>query len=317
MLKGKKVIVTGGAGFIGANLLRKLLEKKAEVVLLLKKDTKNWRIKDIQNNLKIIYLDLLESQNIKRAFKQIKPQIVYHLATNGAYSYQNERDKMLTTSIAGVLNLLDASKEVDLELFINTGSSSEYGFKKDAMKEDDILEPNSFYAISKATQTHICKYYYQEFHIPVVTLRPFSVYGPFEEPGRLIPNILKAYYSNNKLEMVGKNIVRDFMLIDDYINLNLKVSLLTKFPGEVFNVGSGKQISFDKLIKISEKSINKKLSVNWGRYAPRKWDTFNWEADMTKTKKNLRFVPKISLESGLKKNWKWFKTNHHFYNDNN
>lgn len=316
-MKSKTILITGGAGFIGSNLTRKLVKSDYSIVLLVKNTTNTWRINDILNKIKIEKVDLLHKDSVSKVFDKYRPNIVYHLAANGAYSYQNRREEIFKTNINSTLNLLDSLNPKDLELFVNTGSSSEYGFKNKAMKETDVTEPNSYYAMSKVMQTNICNYYSQTLSIPIVTLRPFSVYGPYESPGRLIPNILTSFYHKRKLEMVNKKVARDFVYIDDYVSVSLKINLLKQFPGHIFNIGSGSQTDFGSLIKIAEKSIGNKLDIVWNSFKTKSWDTTYWKADISKAKEYLKFTPKYKLSSGLKKNWKWFKTNSHFYNENN
>jgi len=311
----KKILVTGGTGFIGANLIRKLTDRGFDTTLILRKESNLWRIKDVLKKVRVLEVDLLNKNKLLKEVDKIKPNIVYHLAAYGAYSYQDDAEKILSTNIFGTLNLLNSCNNTDLNLFVNTGSSSEYGFKEKPMKETDLLEPNSYYATAKAAQTHLCNYYYKNFNLPVVTLRPFSVYGPYEEPGRLIPNIMKSFYQKTELKMVSKSIVRDFIYIDDYIDLCLKIENLKKYPGQIFNVGSGFQTNFSNLLDIFKKVVKTEGKITWETNKGKSWDTKSWRADITKTSKLIEFKPRNSIEQGLQKSWKWFKTNNQFYLD--
>lgn len=315
-MKAKKILVTGGAGFIGSNLVRRLVEQGADTTLILRKNSNLWRLTKILKSFQIIRLDLLNKGEVKKTIATIKPDTVYHLAAYGAYSYQDEAEKIFTTDVFGTLNLLNACKDSNLELFVNTGSSSEYGFKEKPMKETEFLEPNSYYAIAKSAQTHLASYYAKTYKMPITTLRPFSVYGPYEEPGRLIPNIMCAFYRNKVLQMVSKKIVRDFIYIDDYIDACLNTKLLGKYPGEIFNIGTGIETNFSDLIKICQKVMGADGRVEWNASDGKSWDSNYWRANTFKSSKLLEFKAKYDLEEGLKKNWEWFKTNHQLYNEN-
>lgn len=315
-MKNKKVFVTGGTGFIGANLIRKLLDSNNETFVLARRNSNFWRIKDVLSKVKIVEGDLLKDKNLKTSIQKIKPQIVYHLATHGAYSYQNKENEILKTNIFGTLNLLNACKYRGLQLLINTGSSSEYGFKKRPMKETDALEPNSYYAIAKSAQTYLCSYFAHSIGYPIVTLRPFSVYGPYEQPLRLMPNMMKAFFDNSILNMVSKKTVRDFIYIDDYVDVCLNIKLLKKYTGEIFNIGSGREINFKELIDTFQKVTGKKGSVKWDSFPPKEWDTKSWQADISKSKKLLKFKPRYTLAGGLKKNWEWFQSYSSYYENN-
>jgi nucleoside-diphosphate-sugar epimerase len=213
----------------------------------------------------------------------------------------------------GTLNLINALRSREFDLFVNIGSSSEYGFKEKSMKESDILKPNSYYAVAKAAQTHLCSYEATSNNLPIVTLRPFSVYGPFEEPGRLIPNMMRAFYKNGILSMVSKDVARDFIFIEDFVDACLHVGKLRKYPGEVFNIGSGKEVKLHDLINTFQEVTKIKGQVTWKTLPGKKWDANHWLADVEKSKKMIDFKPRHSIRSGLQKSWEWFKTNHNHY----
>ena len=139
----RKFLITGAAGFIGSMLLRKLISINEDVEIILRENSNTWRINDILKNIKIHYSDLSNLEQLKGMISKIKPSVIYHLATHGAYSYQKDANLIIKTNILGTWNLLQACNETDYELFINTGSSSEYGRKDFAMRENDALEPES------------------------------------------------------------------------------------------------------------------------------------------------------------------------------
>lgn len=309
----KKYFVTGGSGFIGANLVRELVKRKRDVYLLLRSGSDTWRINDILNKVNVVRGDLRNYKKLEKTILDIKPNIIYHLAAYGAYSYQDSAMKIIKTNVNGTLNLLNILKKIPIELLINTGSSSEYGLKNRPMSEKDILEPNSYYAIAKSAQTNICNYYANTFNMPIVTLRPFSVYGPYEEPGRLMPNIMSAFYTDWVLKMVSKKEVRDFIYVEDYVGVCLKINNLKKFSGEIFNIGSGTQTNFLDLVVMFEQLTGKKIKTMWNSFKNKEWDSTFWQADIKKASRLLKFRP-TPLRQGLKKDWEWFKNNHNFYN---
>ena len=235
------------------------------------------------------------------------------VATYGAYSSQNNADLCVKTNILGTWNLLKATSHIDYKLFVNTGSSSEYGFKKFPMKETDFLEPASYYAVTKGSQSMLCSYFARERKKPIVTLRPFSFYGPYEGKNRFIPTLLKSLYFHKKKNLVSSNIARDWVYIDDMVNAYLLVDKLNKHGGEVFNIGTGKQHTIKEVVELTVKIAGEETEFDWGGMDNRKWDTTNWVADTTKTKKLLEWKPKFDLRQGLLASWKWFKYNTHYY----
>lgn len=313
-MSNKKIyLITGATGFVGSCLLRRLINTNERVHIILRKQANPWRIKDILNKATIHIADLSDVQTLRKTIEDVKPDIIYHLATYGAYSYQNDLDKIINTNILGAWNLLKASAPIEYELFINTGSSSEYGFKELPMKETDLLEPKSYYAVTKCSQTLLCSYVAQAEKKPIVTLRPFSVFGPYEEPGRFIPTLFKALYLTERINLVSPEFARDQIYIDDVIDAYLLIGQLTKFPGEVFNIGTGMQSTIKKVVEMAVKVTGRTTDFNWSGMEKRSWDTNNWVADISKTQRLLNWDPKISLERGLSLTWKWFKDNYHFY----
>ena len=309
-------LITGATGFIGSCLVRRLVDSGKQVHIIVRKDAKLWRIKNIITKVNCHISDLSVEDQLKKILSVVKPDIIYHLATYGAYSYQNEPDKIINTNILGTWNLLKAASNIDYELFVNTGSSSEYGFKKSPMKETDILEPASYYAVTKSSQTLLCTNIAREEHRPIVTLRPFSVYGPYEEPARFIPTLMRALYFKEKMNLVSPEISRDQIYIKDVVDAYMLTDMLKKFPGEIFNVGTGRQYSIRDVVETAMKVSGKTTDFAWGEMKRRAWDTDNWVADISKAEKLLNWRPNINMEKGLSLMWEWFALNHSHYKSN-
>jgi len=309
----KKYLITGASGFVGSVLLRKLTSNRYNIHIILRKESNTWRIEDILSKVKIHYSDLLDVKELTRIIKKIKPDIIFHLATHGAYSYQEDANKIINTNILGTWNLLQACNEINYELFVNTGSSSEYGFKKYAMRETDILKPASYYAVTKCAQTLLCTHIAKQEDRPIVMIRPFSIYGPFEEPRRFIPTLMKNLYFKKEMNLVSPDTARDYIYVDDIIDAFLTISELKKHKGECFNIGTGIQSTIKDVVGAAVKVTGRNTKFNWSKMESRKWDTNNWVADISKAKKLLKWKPKTSLETGLILTWEWFKKNIRLY----
>ena len=315
-VSNKKVyLITGASGFVGACLLRELVNRSESVHLLLRREANLWRIKDIVNRAKIHYSDLSDVTKLSRQINRIKPDIIYHLATYGAYSSQPDADLCIKTNIAGTWNLLKATADINYELFVNTGSSSEYGFKKSPMHEDDYLEPASYYAVTKSAQTLLCSYFAQANNKPVVTLRLFSVYGPYEDKSRFIPVLLKSLYYGNKMDLVSSDISRDWIYIDDVVRAYLLADKLKEFSGQVFNIGTAVQNNIKEVVELATGVSGKTTDFRWGKMENRIWDTSFWVADISKARKLLKWKPKVDLRRGLLLTWDWLNNNLHIYED--
>ncbi|MEK7450490.1 MAG: SDR family NAD(P)-dependent oxidoreductase [Patescibacteria group bacterium] len=304
IIANKTVLVTGGAGFIGSTLTRRLLKMGYNINLIVKKDTNLWRLKDIVSKIRMHEINLLENLKLSRAVNKIKPNTIIHLATYSNYRNQQAIKQMINLNIEGTLNLLMASKDINYAVFINTGSSSEYGFKNKPMNEEDLLEPASFYAATKASATLFCQVFAKEYKKPIVTLRPFSVYGQHEEKDRFIPTIIKAVIENKPINLTPGNQRRDFIYIDDVVDAYIKTIRNGKsLAGQILNIGTGKQYSNDDVVKMLFKAVGKTVSVKKGAFPKRLWDTPYWAANISKTNKLLKWKPQFSLEEGLRKTY--------------
>jgi nucleoside-diphosphate-sugar epimerase len=298
----KRVLVTGASGFIGANLTRKLLSEGAEVHVLLRTWKDNWRISTILPKLKVHNVDLLNEEELKKVISSVKPQIIFHCATYGAYpSAQKDADLMIKTNITATKNLIMSAIDAGCERFINTGSSSEYGIKNAPMKETDSLEPANMYGVTKAAQTLLVTQIAKEKGIQAITLRLFSPYGPYEEETRLIPTILLKKIRGEQANLGSSASVRDFIYVDDVIDAYVRAATETYKPGIIVNIGSGTQTSTGQLTKLL------KIKPAWNSHASSQTEPKVWQANISRAWSILGWKPTTQLKSGLLKNTAWLK----------
>jgi len=306
----KRVLVTGATGFLGANLVESLIEAGHEVHLLVRDGYQRWRVKHLLPHVQLFNGDLLDEEKLSGQVKSIRPEWIFHLAAYGAYSWQDDLNTVYQTNLHGTINLVEACKKIDFETFINTGSSSEYGPKKKPSSETDQLEPNSYYAITKASATMFCRYTAQRFELPIFTLRPYSVYGPFEQPGRLIPTLIVKGLQAALPTLVQPNIARDYIHCQDVTNAYLFVASISAGikPGDVINVGTGVQTRLSEVIDITREIFQINALPVWGSMENRPWDTEQWVADNAKLC-SLGWVPAHDFRSGYLRTINWFKEN--------
>lgn len=311
---GKKVFITGAGGFVGANLTRRLLSLNYDVHVLWKRSSNPWRIEDIKNQITLHDINLLSKNSVSSVLNKIQPMAIIHLATYSSYRNQEDIEEIVNISINGTLNLLLASKNIPYEIFVNTGSSSEYGFKEKPMKETDLLEPISFYASSKAGQTVLCQAFSFEYKKPIVTIRPFSVYGPYEQEDRFIPTIIRSLIAKKEIKLTQGSQRRDFIYVDDLVDIYVKaLEKKELLKGKILNAGTGKQYSNDEIVKTLFKISGIRVPIEKGKFPKRIWDSPNWISDTKNVKKSLNWKPKYSLEKGLRNTYDWFLKNNSLY----
>ena len=304
----KRALLSGGSGFIGANLTRRLLQDGHEVHLLLRPSHNPWRIRSILKDTRIHIVELTDEEGLSRIVKKIRPAWVFHLAANGAYSWQNNVHSIIQTNIQGTYNLLDACLKSDFEAFINTGSSSEYGFKNHPPKETESILPNSIYALTKASATLLCTFMAQKTNKHIVTLRLYSAYGPYEEPMRFVPTLLIHGIHHRLPTLVAPQTARDFVYIEDIENAYLLAASVKKQePGAVYNVGTGVQTTIRDAVSIACKELGIKTKPKWKSMPNRQWDHSIWVANPYTIKKALSWRPRYTFQDGFLKTWGWLK----------
>ena len=307
------ILITGAGGFIGANLLRRLIKKKLKVNIFINKKTNLWRIKDLISDANVHYVDITNEKKLSILIKKIKPKTIFHLAAYGAYPFQNSINQIKKVNLDSTINLLNECQKYGFKKFINTGSSSEYGFKNKKMSEENLLVPNSHYAVFKASSTLYCQYEAQSKKLPIVTLRPFHVYGPYEEPSRLIPTLIRQLSNNISPKLVSPNISRDLIYIDDVVDYFMLSCTNKKIDGKILNLGSGQNTNIKKIYT----TINSYFKINqapkWNSMPDRKWDQNIWVANIDKTINLFGGKKNIDLKTGISKFIKWHKRNYKIY----
>lgn len=307
-------MITGATGFIGANLLRRLLDLGCRPHISLRRSSDTWRITGILNKVKPHYFDLSNREATFKAVCRIKPQVIYHCATYGGYSFQDDYASIMRINVAGTSNLLDACLENGFYCFINTGSSSEYGLKNRPMREDDLLDPVSEYGAAKAAATLFCQAKAGKYKLPVITLRLFSPYGPYEDSRRLVASLIFSCLKNRAPALSSARPVRDFVFIEDVLGAYVKATArINKISGEIINIGSGRQYSIGEMTAKVIKLADAGVKPRWGVIDNPLREPLFWRADISKAERLLGWHPAHNIDEGLEKTICWFRKNFKIY----
>ncbi len=304
----KRVLVTGASGFVGANLVRRLLRDGHETHLLLRPSHQSWRIEEIAGDVRAHEADMEDVEGVRRVVMEVKPDWVFHLAAYGAYPNQTGLARMLTTNLVGCAALVDACVETGTESFVHTGSSSEYGYKDHATIEDEALEPNSHYAITKASATDYCQWAALDRDLNAITVRLYSIYGPFEEPTRLIPTLIVHGLQGKLPPLVSPRIARDFVYVDDAVDAMLQVAAAPSIPrGAIYNICSGVQSTLADVVEVARKLMGISAEPIWSSMPDRSWDTDRWVGSPQRIEREIGWRAQTTFQEGLKQTIGWFE----------
>ena len=266
------------------------------------------------SRLEPCFVDLRDKPAVLKYTKKIKPDIIFHTASYGGHTSQRNRREAIETNFLGTVNLIEASNSVDYELFVNTGSSSEYGIKKSRIRENEPLAPVTAYGISKALATLYALEIAGKENRPIVTLRLFTPYGYYDDRERLVTSAINCCLKNKPLKLSSPSAVRDFVFIEDVLDAYEKAYRnKDKIKGQIFNIAFGKQYSVAEVVNRVIKFTETDTPALWGKIRNPRLEPRLWLADITKANKLLGWYPKYDLSKGLKKTIQWLKNNPHLY----
>lgn len=282
-----KAVISGIHGFLGSHL-KERLEKDGYEVFGISQEV------------------LFNPIELRKFFEYHQPTLIVHLAAYGniqSASLNNRLhpSKIIHANIMGTFNMLRESSNINYTAFVNTGTSSEYGKKDHPMSEEDVLVPETFYAASKASATHLCQAFALQYKKPIVTVRPFSVYGPGEMNPHFIPVLINNIL-HGKLTGVELKAMHDWIYIEDVIDGIMFVTKHVKyFPQRVVNIGTGYSTSNETIVEFL-KNISGKDPLIAPVEGLREQDSLKWVANMN-LMKSLQWEPKMRIDEGLQKTW--------------
>lgn len=247
--KSDKILITWWSWFIWWNLVRRLVSLWfSEIYLILRKWSDIWRIRDVLGKVKIFYWSLIDEWFVKKCVSDIHPDVIYHLAANWVSWKEDSVVDMFKDNVIWTINLVLACEHFWFKYFINTWTNSEYWEKDHPFIETDLLEPNSFYGISKASSTLFCSHVWKNHNLPIYTYRLFMVYWPYENIVRLIPTLMLDYINSRIPQLSKSSSVRDFIYVDDVVDYYLNVDKIEWDFGWIYNIWSWRQYSISDIV---------------------------------------------------------------------
>ena len=295
----KKILIIGGTGFIGKNLVLKLRTKNFKIFSLSHSVDKRIIYKQ---HAKQIKCDITNKTELKKKLDKLNFDFIINLS---GYVDHSKKVKTMNTHYNGLKNLVEIFKKKKFKLFIQIGTSLEYGAKKSPQFETFKCKPKSHYGLSKLKSSEYLVNTNKKIFFPYIILRLYQIYGPHQKTERLLPLVVEACLKDKTFSTTAGTQLRDFLYVDDLNDLIIKI-LRSKVKNEIFNVGSGQPVQIKKLILKIKKIIGKGMP-KFGMLKMRKDETIHLYPNINKVKKFFNWKPKTNLTLGLNRTINHFK----------
>ena len=313
---GKKVLVSGAGGFIGSRLVEKLVINGANVKAVLRYSSRPefgnlaFLKEEVFNEIEIIRGDLEDFAAVRDAMQDVA--IAFHLGAliSIPYSYLHPVENV-RTNVLGTMNILEACREKGTML-VHTSTSEVYGSAlRVPIDEEHPLQAQSPYSASKIAADKLVESYYCSFDLPSITVRPFNTYGPGQSNRAVIPTIITQALSSNQVHLGMLESKRDFTYLDDTVDGFLKAAMAEKWDGEVYNLGTGSEVSIGEIAQLifDYLQVKPEIVIDQERLRPEKSEVLRLLSDNRKAAQELGWKPEVSLKDGLAITIDWIRQN--------
>ena len=297
MKKNKnKILIVGGTGFIGHHLVKRCLKKNFKITCI---STKQPISKYKSQKINYIICDIRNKKKLEKKIKEQKEQFNY-VVNLGGYVDHSKIKKTFISHYNGCRNIAEIFKKKKINCFIQLGSGLEYGKSNSPQKENSKCFPQSNYGLAKYKSSEYLLNLHEVNNFPCTIIRLYQAYGPNQKLNRLVPLVIRSCLNNEIFPCTNGMQKRDFLYIDDLIDLIFKIFKNKKIRGQVINAGSGKPIQVKQLIELIKK-YSKAGKPQYGKIKMRKDEILNMYPSINKVQKILKWRPKISIQNGIKK----------------
>lgn len=305
MLSGRTVLVTGGSGFIGAHLVRRLLSEGAEVWALSRSRSPKRSVLESVPGIRLISVERFGTDELKQRLGVCDPEVVFHLAAYGVGRDERDREEMLRGNVDLLAHLLLALADRRPRLLLHTGSCSEYASSHEPLplSEDHPVRPATLYGAAKAASVLFGNALAAELGIPLVTLRLFGVFGPGEAPQRLVPYLVQCLKRGTVASLTPGEQVRDFLYIDDVVDAFISAAGAAQLPPfHAYNVSSGVPVTVRTVGEVvCEEMEGSSALLGWGRRPYPMNEPLYLVGDSHRFRSATGWSPRVSLREGIRR----------------
>jgi nucleoside-diphosphate-sugar epimerase len=300
-------LVTGAAGFLGANLVRALRDGGCEVHALVRPSSHRSRLAGVPG-LEVHAVDLRDAGGVLRCFRLVRPSVVFHLAAPHGHPSPEAEAAFAAETLASTRHVLEGVREVAPRRLVHVASSTEYGARTRPLREADALRPDTARGRAKAAAAELCLGCAREHGAPVVVTRVFSAYGPWEPPDRLVPTLVRSVLQGDAVRLTTPGLRHDFVFVEDVVEALLRAAEADLPAGEVINVGSGRQWSNEEVARVAMEVGGREVPLLPGRHPRSPCDSGYWVADGRKARALLGWEARRSLREGLARTFAWARS---------
>ena len=306
-LNGVRTLVTGGAGFVGANLVRELLDGGSTVHVATRSETDLWRLIDILPRVQRHELDLTEAASVRRIVHEVDPDAIFHLAKHRVDPAALNYRAAYAANLGATLNLLEAAVgSTRLRRFVHAGSSLEYDLRRSPLREDARPGPVTVHGVTKAAATILCQHFHVRHGVPTVVLRLFTVYGPWEGAARLVPSVMMAALDEQSVRLTRPGLRHDWIYVGDVVDACVHAVSAGGIDGEILNIGTGIETTNEDVVRLVEELHGAPVGREGAAFPERPWDVGSWVADTSKAERLLGWRASTPLCEGLARTLTWF-----------
>lgn len=306
LFKNKRVLVTGGAGFIGSHLVGRLISLGAEVQVL-EAEGKQCNLAGIE---KVVYAGISDGQKVEDTVRAYEPHYIFSLAAKLARDQSWELfSELFQVHVKNLQYLISAAGDVkELRRLVHVGTIDEYGKIEAPFKEVDRENPQNPYALTKLMGSRLIEYAAKTEKIPAAVVRLALTYGPAQRQGMFVPDLIRSCIEGKEFSMTAGEQTRDFLYVADAVEGILAAALAQNASGEIFNIGSGQPTKIRDVAEMIKRETGNAGTINFGAIPYRADENMHYWLDIEKAADRLGWRPQTSLVEGLRSTITWYKS---------